>query len=476
MKVLLIVPNLYSHDFMPCLSVAYLKGFINEKTDHEAVVVDLVYHRKDWKEYLLRRIKEEKPDIIGPSVLSFNFPEGLMIARFIKENFDIKIIFGGVHVILAPDEVIENDQVDIISTGEGELVLKELLDKSLDCKDVKGIWYKQGKKVVKNEKRRLISNLDDLPFPDFEDFELERYFVVNHDHLPIMGSRGCPFNCTFCSNHALKKNLEGKYVRFRSAENVIEEIELRIKQYKNRGLRFFYFFDDTFIFDKKFVLEFCKKYVRKGFHKHFKWTANVRANLVTEEIIKAMKDAGCYEVRMGVESGNDYIRNTVYNRNMSEEQLTNSFKIIKKYELELRLDFIIGAPYETIEMMEESLELAKKSGGDRVFFARLYPFPGTKIKNVCEKEHVIEENTRLGEKGMPPVDITRFVSKKELRQFARKISQLQVQGYMDQGFKLRGLPFLWDVFLFLLYYKHKYKLEFNQIYRWNVQNYKLDKL
>jgi radical SAM superfamily enzyme YgiQ (UPF0313 family) len=476
MRVLLIVPNMNSHDAMPSLSVAHLNGFINEKSNHVASIADLSYHKKDWKKYLLNKIKEEKPDLIGFSVLSFNYPEAIMIARFIKDYFTIKIIFGGVHVILAPEEVIENNAIDIISIGEGEQVLKELLDKSLNCENIHGIWYKQDGIVIKNKKRKLISNLDTLAFPDFKDFEIERYFIVNHNHFPIMASRGCPYNCTYCSNHVLRKNLEGKYVRFRSVDSVIKEIELRINQYSNRGLKFFYFFDDTFISNTKFILEFCKKYKEKGFHTRFKWTANVRANLVTEEIIKAMKDAGCYEVRMGVESGNDYIRNSVYKRNMSHQQLINTFRITKKYYLQLRLDFIIGAPYETLDMMEESLQLAKQSKGDRIFFARLYPFPGTEIKTICEKEQTIQQNIPFGEKGMPPVERTKFVTKKQLNKFAKKISKWQIQRYINQGLKMRGFLYIWDIFLFLLYYKHKYGLEFNQIYRWHVEKYTLDRL
>ncbi len=337
----------------------------------------------------------EKPDLIGISVLSFNYIEALEIARFIKENFSIKIIFGGVHSILTPKDVIKNKEVDIVCLGEGEQVLKEILDRSLDCNTVKGIVFKKNGRIIKNEKRRLIENLDSFPFPDFDDFDLDRYFIINHKHFPIMGSRGCPYNCSFCGNHAIKKNLIGKYVRFRSVDSIIEEIDLRIKKYYNRGLRYLYFFDDTFILNKDFVFEFCKKFKDKKFHKKIKWTANVRANLVTDDIIKAMKDAGCYEVRMGVESGNDYIRNKIYNKAMSKEQLVNAFKIIKKNGVQLRLDFIIGAPFETLDMMEESLKLAQKSQGDQIFFAKLYPFPGTKIKKICEKERIIKKDMKF---------------------------------------------------------------------------------
>ena len=344
MKALLIEPKINLYALIPTMSLTYLKGLIKEKTRHEAKIIDLVFHKKDWKRHLIEEIRKEKPDLIGLSVLSFNYLESLKIARFIKNNFDIKIIFGGVHVILSPENVIQNNEVDIVCTGEGEGVLEELLDNDLNCTGVRGIWYKAGGQIIKNKNRRLIENLDSLAFPDFNDFDLEKYFAINHNHLPITASRGCPYACSYCSNHALKKKLEGKYVRFRSVDNIIQEIELRIKQYHKKGFKYLYFFDDTFILDRDFVLEFCKKFKRTALDKLIKWNVNVRADLVTDEIIKSMKDAGCYEARMGVEAGSDYIRNKVYNKNITKEQIFNAFGTIKKYGLQLRLYFIVGAP------------------------------------------------------------------------------------------------------------------------------------
>jgi radical SAM superfamily enzyme YgiQ (UPF0313 family) len=161
---------------------------------------------------------------------------------------------------------------------------------------------------------------------------------------------------------------------------------------------------------------------------------------------------------------------------MSNEQLVNAFRIIKKNGLTLRLDFIIGAPTETIDMMEESFDFAKKSGGDRIFFARLYPFPGTEIKNVCEKEHTIEENVDLGDRGMPPVNRTKYVTEKQIKNLFRRINWWQGQRYFDKGFELRKFNFLFDLLLFFIYNKHKYNLEMNQVYRWNVQRYLLSNL
>ncbi|MBU0498086.1 MAG: B12-binding domain-containing radical SAM protein [Candidatus Thermoplasmatota archaeon] len=473
MKIVLIVPNIQSYDSYPSVSVAALKGYLTEKTIHQARIVDLVFHKRNWRQYISDVIQKEKPDLVGFSVLSFNYPDALEIAGFIKKRFNLKIIFGGVHVILSPQEVIEKEVVDIICVGEGEEVLKDLLDKSLECKNVNGIWYKDNKTIIKNETRMLIQDLDTLPFPDYSDFELDKYFPMNHKHLPIMGSRGCPYDCSFCSNHALKKKLDGTYVRFRSVDNIIAEIEQRVSQYADKGMNFLYFFDDTFILHKEFVNNFCKKYQDNGLDNIFKWTANVRANLVTEDLVRTMKNAGCYEMRMGVESGNDFIRNTIYKRNMSKEQLVKAFKIIKKNGLLLRLDFILGAPYETLEMMQETFDFAQQSNGDNIFFARLYLFPETEITKVCEKEHMIKTHLSLGEKGMPPVTKTKFVTEKQINDLFRKIIRWQGKRYINKGLELKGMKFLTDILLFLIYYKHRYLLEMNQIYRWNVQKYLL---
>jgi radical SAM superfamily enzyme YgiQ (UPF0313 family) len=381
-------------------------------------------------------------------------------------------------VILSPDEVIRHHEVDMICTGEGEETLKDLLDHKLHLKDIEGIWYKIKGKIVKNKPRVLITNLDSLGFPDFDDFDLKKYFFINHGHLPIMASRGCPYSCSYCSNHVLKKTLKGQYVRFRSVENVMKEIDLRIQQYDGKGLKYLYFFDDTFILDKEYISEFCAKFKEKGYHTKIRWNANVRANLVTDELLKMMKDAGCYQVRMGVESGNEYIRNQVYNRNMTNQQIYDAFKIIHKNSLQLRLYFIVGAPYETVSMMQESLAMAKKSLADEIFFGVLYPLPGTEIQKICEEEQIIETpgDADHDQFDMGPVHRTKYVSHAQLQRFNKKVKRWQMKEYIFDGLKFRGPFFITDCVLFLLYYRMKYDFEMNQLLRWNVQRYKLNRL
>lgn len=473
MKVLLIEPNICSYALLPPIALTVLKGFITTKTTHHAKILDLVFHKNDWQNYILKEIRREQPDLIGFSVLSFNFHEAIIIARFIKEHMSVKIIFGGVHVILSPQEVIHHHEVDIICIGEGEKVLQELLDNKLNCTDVEGIWYKKKGKIVKNKPRWLTTDLDSLAFPDFDNFDIQKYFIINNNHLPIMASRGCPYSCSYCSNHALKDALHGTYVRFRSVDNVLEEIDLRMRQYYGKGLKYLYFFDDTFIMDKEFVSEFCKRFKEKGYHKLIRWNVNVRANLVDDDLLKTMKDAGCYQVRMGVEAGNESIRNKVYKRNMTNQQISDAFEIIHRNKLQLRLYFMVGAPDETIEMMNESLKMAQQSHADEIFFGLLYPLPGTEIRRYCEHEQMI--NTTYVE-NIGPVLQTKYVSKPQLRRFMRKVQRWQIKMYIFDGVKLRGPQLFLDCFLFIFYYKTKYDFEMNQLFRWNVQRYKLDQV
>lgn len=474
MKVLLIEPpSSTSISMLPPITLPILKGFIQNKTNHEAKILDLVFHARDWQEVVLTEIKKEKPDLIGFSMLSFNYRLILSIAHFIKQHSTVPIIAGGVHVILAPDEVIQNQEIDIVCIGEGEYVLKELLDTSLDCSTVDGIWYKKNGKIIKNIPRQLITNLDLFPFPDFDDFDVKKCLFIYNNHLPIMASRGCPYSCSYCNNHALRRVLQGTYVRFRSVENVIEEIDTRIKQYYDMGFRYFYFFDDTFILHNNFVLNFCRQFKEKGFHRLIRWNVNIRANLVNHELLRTMKDAGCYQVRMGVETGNEYIRNTVYNRGMTNQEIYRAVDIIKKNNLQLRLYFMIGAPQETIEMMQESLTMADALKADETFFALLYPLPGTDIATLCQNEHILKDNNDTSPPEIGPIQKTKFVSSTQIQHFLSQVNRWQMKRYVKDGVQLRGVLFFIDCLRFICVYKRQYQFEMDQLLRWNVQRYTL---
>ncbi len=478
MKVLLVVPNIEGGVGSPPFNVALLSSFIKNRTEHKAKISDLTFYKNTWKQYLKDEIENEKPDLIGVSVMSFDFLQALEIASFIKHNYNIKIVFGGVHAILEPDEVITHKDVDIVCTGEGEYVLKEILDNNLNCQEIKGLWYRDNGKIVKNDKRNVTETLDEFPFPEWHDFELEKYFLVNNNHLTLMASRGCPYSCTYCSNHVLNQALNGKYVRFRSVDNILDEVGSVIDTYSSRGFKYIYFIDDIFILNKKWVLEFCRKYQERGYDKKTRWTSSVRANLVDKEIIQAMKNAGCYQVGMGIESSDDFIRNKVYKRNMSKSQIMNAVRIIKDAGLQLSTQFIIGAPYETVETMEATLEMAQKINADTIMFSILMPLPGTEIKKLCDSEELVEKSKFKDSQVMysAPVIKSKYATSKQIKTFYNKARNYQIKKYVLEGIKLKKLVFLWDLLVFFFYLKPKYQLEIQNAFKLTVKRYVLEQI
>ncbi|MBF0179305.1 MAG: radical SAM protein [Magnetococcales bacterium] len=478
MNILLIVPNIEGRVGSPNLNMAALATFINECSSHRAEIVDLTFHKENWQHQLHVRLDGHHYDLVGFSVMTFDVLQSLRIARFIKQTWNLPIIFGGVHVILDPEDVIRHPEVDIICTGEGEFALREILDQGLNCHGIAGIWFKEHGTVVRNAARPLLENLDILPFPDWSQYDLETYFLFNNNHLTLMSGRGCPYSCTYCSNHILKKTMTGKYVRQRSVESVLDEVQTAIDRYASRGFKYIYFIDDIFILNRKWTLEFCRQYIARGYHRKIRFTCSVRANLVTEEVIRALKDAGCYQVGMGIEAADDAIRNDVYKRRMSREQIDRAVDIIKRSGLLLSCQFIIGAPFETIEMMEASLELARKIDADTIMFSILMPLPGTEIKDLCVKENLIEKEQLERSQVMysTPVIRSKHATLQEIHALYGRMRRYQIRKYLTRGLQLKGLRFLWDLLVFLVYLKPKYKLEIQNAFKVTVNRYVLEKL
>jgi len=478
MKLLLLDPNIEGRAGEPPLNLAVLKAYVNRRTAHRARIIDFTFCQTSWRSHLSAALRKDLPDLVGISLLSFNYAQALEVAAFIKGRFRIPLIFGGVHAILRPEEVIQNPEADMVCTGEGEYVLENLLNAGLNPEGIRGLWYRNEMgQVVKNDKQPPLENLDDLPFPDWEDFDLAKYFKVNVNHLPILCSRGCPYDCTFCSAPALKKALGWTKVRFRSVDNIMQEIAQRIDRLADIGLRHFQFNDDTFILKEEFVLDFCRAYRERNFHKKILWAANVRANLVNERMIRAMRDAGCYELGIGVESVDDFVRNRVYKREMTVAQIRSAVALIKKFGIQLHIPIILGSPYDTVEIMERNLAFAKELGAECMLFPILMPLPGTEIRQVCEQEGLIEEARfkRAHVMHTRPVIRTKYASRKQVARMVRKVRLFLIRKYFWEGLRLKGIIFLWDLFVFLVYYKPRFRLEIDNAWKFTVDKYYLKK-
>ncbi len=340
---------------------------------------------------IISKIKTINPDIISFSVQSTKYAWLKNIATKIKENFKMPIAVGGPLPTFFP-EVIKEDFVDIICIGEGEYALLELLDKlkrKANIAKIKNLWVKKGNKIYKNPLRNLIEDLDSLPFADTGIYLKYNYFRKQNSES-VMTSRGCPYNCTFCFNKKYNEMYKdkGKIVRRRSVSNIIEEIKLILN--KNKQITSLVFLDDTFILGSKaWFDEFTEKY-KKEVDLPFSITA--RANLVNDDLIKKMKHAGCNSIRMGVESADPILRETILKKGITNEQILYASKIIKKYKIKLQLYNILGIPGETLKKALDTYKFTMKINPTHAWCSLMQFFPGTEIRDIAIKKGLIRKS------------------------------------------------------------------------------------
>ena len=238
---------------------------------------------------------DHSPDIIAFSSISNYFSDIKTLAEWTRQEFESPIIYGGPHCTLVPDECMDTGLFDIICRGEGEEAIVELCDALQNGQPITGIknlWVKSDGKIYKNPIRPLIEDLDTLPSLDYELFDYETLVdATAFGRLVTMASRGCPYNCTYCCNHTFRELYPNKnrYVRFRSVDKVISEIEKGLKKYPN--LKEVRFFDDTLTLKKSWFREFVEKYKERI---GLPWTCTTRVDFLTKELLVRMKEAGLY--------------------------------------------------------------------------------------------------------------------------------------------------------------------------------------
>jgi len=368
MKVLFIGKYHYFEN----LPVMFLAGFL-KKHGYECVYLDLMFERN-----YIKAIKKIKPQIIAFTVVSGLQTMYLDINRKIKKEYKCFSIFGGPHCTVYPETIYE-EGVDAICRGEGELPLLELVEKISNGQnkfDIKNLWIKDGETIYKNELRNLVENIDEVSFPDRSVFDHYDHYRKLRSRTTIC-SRGCPYVCTYCYNNIIMdiSKDKGKYVRIRSVENVISELKKVKENYKPKRIKFM---DDTFILNKKWGLDFCELYEKEI---ALPFVACIRVNIIDEEIIIALKKAGCISVNYGVECGDEEYRNTVLKRRLSNEQLVSISHTFAKHGIKTVGLNMLGLPGETIDDCIKTLKFnieCKVSFAHTVMFS---PLPNTELCN-----------------------------------------------------------------------------------------------
>ncbi|OFY98161.1 MAG: hypothetical protein A2Z97_06890 [Bdellovibrionales bacterium GWB1_52_6] len=393
MKVALLFPNLDGSPQTLDLGVLYLATYIQQKTPHQLQVIDPTFHRRHWEEYVKERILELQPDVLAISILSIYFGYAKEIIRDIKKYWKGPIIVGGYQAIMLPEETIAAEEIDVICTGEGELTLAHYLDTLQaggSMGDVPGIWYKKDGKVIKNPARPLVKNLDTLPTPDYDVFEdLDRYLFFLQ-RLYFVGTRGCPYRCTFCAETALEDIFSGTRFRERDPRNYAREIKFLYQKYHNRGMKAAHLFDAVFTFNKKWLSDFVDEYTRDDFHKRLPYTAFVRpdAHNASDEIMDLLAQSNCLQVRMGVESGNDSFRKEQLKKaGCDNESMLKLFAKFNQRGILVKTFAILGFPGDSREQIDQTYRFCKDVRIQVAFFLSYTPIPGTPMALSMENMH-----------------------------------------------------------------------------------------
>ncbi len=382
MRVLFIYPNIgqivqYNH------GIASLSAVLKQ-TGHKTslfVANDNLYFK------LKNKISSYKPQVICFSIVSNYWSLSCSLAKKIKKDFDIKIFAGGMHCSIFPQSYDVNSPFDGICRGEGEEALLELVERIETQQiylDVRNFWFKHDGKLIKNEIRPMIENLDILPFPDRDIFP-----DTQQDEKRFMLSRGCPFACSYCSNKAYHELIKGKgkIIRRHSVDKAIEEITHTVKKYNPKIV---HFDDDSFNIDKEWFCEFTKKYSDKS---PPPFRCNTRPELITEPAIQLFKKAGCSQINIGIESGDPEIRKNVLKRHMSNEQIINAFKLAKRYGIKTYSFNMVGIPGETMNSFRKTINLNQIIQPDKLQISIFYPYPGTELGDLCIEKGYLDKDS-----------------------------------------------------------------------------------
>ncbi|MFZ5559792.1 MAG: B12-binding domain-containing radical SAM protein [Patescibacteria group bacterium] len=395
MKVLLIIPpkgylaTTWSREnIMPPLGVLYLAAFL-EQNGIEVEIIDAFIEKYSWNQ-LKKAFLDKKPDVVGVSFTTETRFDGFKTIKIAKQVLpNSLVVAGGVHVSLTPQDTLSYiPELDMIVRGEGEETFLELIktfEKGESFNRVAGISFRQNNRIIHNPSRAPIKDLNKIPFPARH--LLSKKYKLTLDvpgkgKIPaahIMSSRGCPIGCNFCAS----SQMWGRMFRYRSPENVLAEIEWLIKEYGVRGI---WFFDDTLTMNRERVRDICDLILER--HLDISWYCEVRVDTVDRELLKKMKEAGCYQVCFGVESGSQRVIDEIIGKKITLEQVRKVARWCGELGLLIFPTFIVSHPTETFEEAQQTIalmrELKSYAQGD-VTIGILKIYPGTRLEEYAKE-------------------------------------------------------------------------------------------
>ena len=395
MKITLVHWSRGDREFHP--GVGALSAMLKRHGHQVSVIVDddrMTF--QDYKDHL----DEFQPELFGFTCMSFQWKPVQQRAVWVKEARDIPVIVGGYHPTALPEECLKHPAVDMICRGEGDFALLELcakLETGEDTTKIENIWVKtpapEGEEepvMHRNNLRPLVQDLDELPLWDRDAFDMDRLLtdvgklalVWGNEIMPVYAGRGCPYACTFCANSQwlMMYRGKGRFTRKRTVDNIIEELIYLKNRYR---IKRFEFWDEMFLLGTGWLEEFAAKYAEQV---GLPWTAFVRAEVCTVPVLQQLKAANCQILAMGVEAGNEDYRRKHLKKRTTDKILIEAFDNCREVGVETVASNIIGLPYETPDLVRETIALNRRLDPHALYFFHFAPLPGTELYDVCKKE------------------------------------------------------------------------------------------
>lgn len=379
--------NMYIHPFEPPIGLAYLVSYCRSR-GIDVKIIDVQGNRLELDD-VKTQLQKYNPSMVGVTAMTTTMPSAMQMVQLAKETLpNARIVMGGVHPTISPEEVLDDSNVDFVIRGEGEFVLSTLFEQLQKGEPLNapGLVYKEEDKKHFCASQQLIKDLDVLPSADYESFPAEEYIRYNQELRSLKGismivTRGCPYGCTFCAVEVTM----GKRYRLRSPAVTVDEM-LHLRE--RFGIEGIWFKDSIFNLNKRWVYEFCDILIKRGVNMN--WQCNTRVDLIDEEMIKAMKRAGLTQIDVGIESGSPETLETLGKR-MLIGKIEKAVELAKKY-VKVSGFFMVGVPGETMEDVEATFEMAKRLKIDKSSWSIFTPLPGTDLYDDLVKSGELNGN------------------------------------------------------------------------------------
>jgi len=458
MNILLINPPGTVSFVSPPLGLLCIAGLLNAN-NHNVHIVDYNIEELDYPKFF-NFIREKEINAVGISIVTPNVYTSMELSVAIRKKIpEIIIIAGGPHATLMPEQLLtECTAINYVIQGEGEFRMLDLITSIENRKPVDemdGLAFMKDNNITNNPARKFIEDLNVLPPPAWNLVDILKYSsFMKTSLLPattMMTSRGCPYQCIYCS-----KPVTGTRLRALTPENVVKEIEFLIQKYKIKEI---IFYDDSFTLNKDRAMKICELIIQKGIK--IKWQCETRVNLVNKELLEKMKQAGCYLIAYGIESGSERVLK-ILKKGITIEQIRIAIELTRKAGIKIIGYFMVGIPGETADEIKQTVKFSKSLDIDFAQYSIATAYPGTELFQIAKSQNKIsgDWSKSIYAWGAAPIMSLSDIPVKELASYTRKAYK---SFYFRPSYiikKIKGIK-TYDDFL---YYFRGFKTLFKQLF------------